>query len=67
MRRIMASTDGREALSMDGFYRGVETSLLGLTLLLGLGALLLPPLPEPSSGEVPFAVTLPMITVTAGR
>jgi len=54
---------------MDGFYRGIEASLLGLTFLLGLGAVLLPTLPgAPVSLETraaPFAVNLPMITVTA--
>lgn len=55
-----------EFFGMDGFYRGIETSLLGLTLLLGLGAFLLPPLTE-SSRETTLAVTLPMITVTADR
>jgi hypothetical protein len=52
---------------MDGFYRGIETSLLGLGFLLGLGAILFPALPKPPASEVPFAVTLPMITVTADR
>lgn len=51
---------------MDGFYRGIETSLLGLTLLLGLGAFLLPPQTE-SSRETALAVTLPMITITSDQ
>lgn len=57
---------------MDGFYRGIETSLLALSLLLGLGAFAL------SSGTIgdrgavrmaqaPLAVTLPMLTVTAAH
>lgn len=52
---------------MDGFYRGIEVSLLGISLLLGLGALLLPALPGALRGEDRIAVTLPMISVTATR
>lgn len=50
---------------MDRFYRGIEVSLLGFSLLLGLGAILLPALPGALPGETRLAVTLPMITVTA--
>ncbi|MDO9426916.1 MAG: hypothetical protein Q7T93_08770 [Methylobacterium sp.] len=54
---------------MDRFYRGIEVSLLGFSLLLGLGAILLPTLPGALPGTLPgetrLAVTLPMITVTA--
>lgn len=49
---------------MDGFYRGVETSLLALSLALGLGVAALSSLPpQPLAGL--SAVTLPMISVTA--
>lgn len=58
---------------MDGFYRGIETSLLAFTLVLGLGALALSggvltgPAGRhgPALAQAPLAVTLPMITVTA--
>lgn len=50
---------------MDGFYRGIEVSLLGFALLLGLGALLLPTRPGGLPGDTQIAVTLPTITVTA--
>ena len=49
---------------MDGFYRGIEVSLLGFSLLLGLGAILLPSSPGGLPGDAQVAVTLPMITVT---
>ncbi|MDR7035301.1 MULTISPECIES: hypothetical protein [Methylobacterium] len=50
---------------MDGFYRGVEASLLALSLALGIGAFAVQPRerpPEPAS----LSVTLPMLSVTAG-
>ncbi len=58
---------------MDRFYRGIETSLLAFTLLLGLGALALSGgvLTGPAGrdrtalAQAPLTVTLPMITVTA--
>ncbi|MCJ2012024.1 hypothetical protein [Methylobacterium sp. J-076] len=50
---------------MEWVYRGFETSLLGLSLCLGLAALAsLGPAREP---EATLAVTLPMISVTASR
>ncbi|WP_204262945.1 hypothetical protein [Methylobacterium sp. BTF04] len=57
---------------MDGFYRGIETSLLAVSLLLGLGAVILS---SGSLGRQPtarmagtqLAVTLPMLSVTASR
>jgi len=51
---------------MDGFYRGVETSLLALSLALGLAAAVFSLVPQ---SPVPWqsAVTLPMISVTAGE
>ncbi|WP_200945657.1 hypothetical protein [Methylobacterium sp. Leaf456] len=45
---------------MDQLYRGVETSLLVLTLALGLAAATLPTFTARGSVEV----TLPMISVT---
>lgn len=59
---------------MDGFYRGIEASLLAFTLVLGLGALALSGgvltgghagRSGPTLAQAPLAVTLPMITVTA--
>ncbi|MER2268045.1 hypothetical protein [Methylobacterium oxalidis] len=64
---------------MDGFYRGVETSLLALSLALGIGALAVQPRerpPEPAHASLAqvsptqasptqVSVTLPMLTVTA--
>ncbi|GEP10400.1 hypothetical protein [Methylobacterium gnaphalii] len=50
---------------MDTFYRGVETSLIALTLALGLGAATLSGLHTPTVTVVE-TVTLPMISVTAG-
>lgn len=61
---------------MDRLYRGIETSLLAFTLLLGLGALALSGgvldgraagRGGPIMAAAPLAVTLPMITVTAIR
>ncbi|WP_194075182.1 hypothetical protein [Methylobacterium durans] len=49
---------------MDGFYRGVEASLLVLSLALGIGAIAVHPRerpPEPAQ----ISVTLPMLSVTA--
>ena len=49
---------------MDAVYRGFETSLLALSLALGIGAVALSSLPrEPA---LLAAATLPMISVTAG-
>lgn len=50
---------------MDGFYRGIETSLLAFSLVLGLGALVLShrALPRPTVAQL--AVSLPMISVSA--
>lgn len=50
---------------MDVFYRGLETSLLGLTLVLGIAALALPSLAPRFLGATELAVTLPMLSVTA--
>ncbi len=50
---------------MERIYRGFETSLLALSLGLGLAALaMLGPAKPLESG---FAVTLPMLAVTAPR
>ena len=51
---------------MDGFYRGIEVSLLALSLALGLGAAAATP-PIGPKGAVQIAVVLPMLSVTAGR
>ena len=50
---------------MDALYRGIETSLLAFSLVLGLGALVLShrPLPRPTVAQL--AVSLPMISVSA--
>jgi hypothetical protein len=60
---------------MDGFYRGIETSLLALSLALGIGAFAASALPRerPALGQTlpaahpggEIAVTLPMLSVTA--
>ena len=60
---------------MDGFYRGIETSLLALSLALGIGAFSAlalprerPPLGQTTLAGLPggaIAVTLPMLSVTA--
>lgn len=52
---------------MDGFYRGIETSLLAFALLLGLAAIASSSLATGSHAETHVAVTLPMLTVTAIR
>lgn len=61
---------------MDRFYHGIETSLLALSLLLGLGAFTLSAGPfaglagtrgEGTAIGATLAVTLPMLTVTADR
>ncbi|WP_336489319.1 hypothetical protein [Methylobacterium nigriterrae] len=49
---------------MDGFYRGVETSLLALGLALGIGAFAASALPR-DRPVTQVAVTLPMLSVTA--
>ncbi|GLS45440.1 hypothetical protein [Methylobacterium brachythecii] len=51
---------------MDLFYRGVETSLIALSLALGLGAATLSGL---HGRAIAFTetTTLPMISVTAGE
>lgn len=49
---------------MDGFYRGIETSLLVLSLVLGLGAALSSGAP---TAEAQAFATLPMLTVVADR
>lgn len=51
---------------MDGFYRGIEASLLALSLALGLGALV-STVPVGPKGAIQIAVVLPMLSVTAGR
>ncbi|MCJ2034077.1 hypothetical protein [Methylobacterium sp. J-068] len=50
---------------MDGFYRGIETSLLAFSLVLGLGALMLSDRAAPHPTVTQVAVTLPMLSVTA--
>jgi hypothetical protein len=50
---------------MEWVYRGFETSLLALTLALGLAALAMLGPGKPLEGG--YAVTLPMLTVTAPR
>lgn len=51
---------------MDGFYSGIETSLLALTLALGLAAAMTSGIQ--TAGTLPaVATTLPMISVTAGE
>ncbi len=49
---------------MDRFYRGFETGLLGLSFCLGLAAFAVLASPPRESGSL--AVTLPMLSVTAG-
>lgn len=49
---------------MDAVYRGFETSLLALSLALGIAALALSGLPR--TPERVASVTLPMISVSAG-
>ena len=51
---------------MDGFYRGIEASLLAMSLALGLGALVAS-VPVGPKDAVRIAVVLPMLSVTAGR
>ena len=50
---------------MEQLYRGVETSLLVLTLALVVAAAAMPTFPDSAPGEL--AVTLPMISVTSGE
>ncbi|GJE37671.1 hypothetical protein [Methylobacterium persicinum] len=50
---------------MEWIYRGFETSLLALSLGLGLAALA--SLGPPREPEASLAVTLPMISVTASQ
>lgn len=50
---------------MDGFYRGIETSLLAFSLILGLGAFGLSGHAGPQPAVMRMAVTLPMLSVTA--
>ena len=52
---------------MDVVYRGLETSLLGLTLALGIAALAIPSLAPRITGGSELAVTLPMLSVTASH
>ncbi|MET0258641.1 MAG: hypothetical protein ABW179_08660 [Methylobacterium sp.] len=52
---------------MDGFYRGIETSLLALTLILGLAAAATSTVSPGSIALTEIATTLPMISVTAGE
>ncbi|WP_227437526.1 hypothetical protein [Methylobacterium sp. W2] len=52
---------------MDVIYRGLETSLLGLTLVLGIAAFALPSLAPRMLGAPELAVTLPLLSVTAER
>ncbi|MCE4225690.1 hypothetical protein HCU64_18210 [Methylobacterium sp. C25] len=51
---------------MDMFYRGVETSLIALTLALGLGAATLSGLHTRAAAPAE-TIMLPMISVTAGE
>ncbi|KQT20018.1 hypothetical protein ASG40_04275 [Methylobacterium sp. Leaf399] len=51
---------------MDGFYRGVEASLLALSLALGLGAWVATA-PIGTTDALQIAVVLPMLSVTAGH
>ncbi len=50
---------------MEWVYRGFETSLLAMTLALGLAALA--SLGPPKEPEASLSVTLPMLSVTASR
>ncbi len=52
---------------MDVLYRGFETSLLGLTLVLGLAIWAIPTLAPRTPGGSEIAVTLPMLSVTASH
>ncbi|GEP00191.1 hypothetical protein [Methylobacterium haplocladii] len=52
---------------MDGLYRGIETSLLACTLILGLAAAATSTLPPSAPAAAVIATTLPMISVTAGE
>lgn len=52
---------------MDGFYRGIETSLLALTLILGLAAFTIPSMAPRERHGAGLAVTLPMLSVTAAH
>ena len=49
---------------MDALYRGIETSLLAFTLLLGCAAFALSGLPH-GRPEAGASVTVPMLSVTA--
>ncbi|GJE29302.1 hypothetical protein [Methylobacterium organophilum] len=51
---------------MDLFYRGVESSLLALSLVLGLAAAAFVTPTDPRLASADLAVTLPMISVTGG-
>lgn len=51
---------------MDGFYRGIEASLLALSLALGLGAVIATA-PVGPRDAIQIAVVLPMLSVTAGQ
>ncbi|MBX9932745.1 MAG: hypothetical protein K2Y56_14585 [Methylobacterium sp.] len=51
---------------MDGFYRGIEVSLLALSLALGLGAAAAS-IPVGPKSAIQIAVVLPMLSVVAGR
>ena len=52
---------------MEALYRGVEISLLGLSFALVLAVAAMPALRLTPNGEASLAVTLPMISVTAGE
>lgn len=52
---------------MDDFYRGIETSLLALTLVLGLAVAATSNLSPGGMTGMEIATTLPMISVTAGE
>lgn len=52
---------------MDDFYRGIETSLLALTLALGLAVAATSSLTPSAQAGTEITTTLPMISVTAGE
>lgn len=52
---------------MDGFYRGIETSLLAFSLVLGLSAFALSDRAAPRPAITQMAVSLPMLSVTAAQ